>query len=800
MNDIRYAVRSLVKQPGFAIVAVLALGFGIGATTSIFTVVNGVLLRPLPYEQPDRLVWLWSGTTGSVISRAGVAPLDLDDYRRDTKSFERLAGFLYGSWNLTGDGSPSRLLGVRVTDGFFETLGVRPLLGRTFAADEQRDGRNDIVIFSYGFWQREYAGDKAILGRKVTMDGKTFEVVGVMPPGFQFPPEADMWAPVGLGGEQMTSRSFKTLRMFGRLKPGVAIEQAQADTRQVDSQLAREYSDTHRGFSIHLATLEQEEVGSVRATLILFMSAVFLVLLIACANVANLLLARAVGRQKELAIRNAVGASRARLVRQLLAESGVLALAGGLLGLAFSFAGVRLLLALNTGTLPRVQEIHIDWTVLAFTLGVTLITGLVFGIAPALRASRVDPQRVIQETARGSSGNLAGQRVRSAVVVIEVALSATLLIGAGLLGRSLDRILSEKPGFNPENLLTVQIALTDKAYATDRQRIVAFFEQLLNGLAAVPGIEAAGASNRIPLSGQVNDVGFWMPGDAASDPSKEQMASIRVTTPGYFRAMSAPLLEGRFFEWSDTREKPWMLLVNDAFARKYFPNGSAVGKQLMLNVGAPKIFEVAGVVGNFRQASLSAEPLPEVYSAVTQTTIGGLTLVVRSTIAPAALTAAVRKQIESIDRNVPVYNIRPMNQIVADSISQPRFRTVLLGVFSVAAVLLACLGIYGVIAFSVTERRNEIGIRMALGAETSDVLRLVVGHGLALAGIGLAIGIAISLALGRLLRSVLYGVSEVDPATYGFAILLFMVVAGLASYLPARRALRLDPVAALRHQ
>jgi len=794
MNDIRFAVRSLAKQPGFAAVAILALAFGIGATTSIFTVVNGVLLRPLPYEQAERLVWFWSGTTGLQISRAGMAPLDLEDYRQDTKSFERIAGFLFGSWNLTGDGAPSRLLGVRVTDGFFETLGVRPMLGRTFAADEQRDGRNDIVIFSHGFWQ-------GILGRKVTLDGKTFEVVGVMPPGFQFPPDADMWAPVGLGGAQMNSRGYKSLRVIGKLKSGISMEQAQADVRQVDSKLARQFPDSHRNFSIRLVSFEEEEVGSVRATLVLFMSAVFLVLLIACANVANLLLARAVGRQKELAIRNAVGASRMRLVRQLLAESSVLALAGGILGLVFSFAGVRLLLALNTGTLPRAQEIHIDWAVLAFTLAVSLITGLVFGIAPAIRASRVDPQRVMQETARGSSGNIAGQRVRSVVVVVEVALSAMLLIGAGLLGRSLDRMLSEKPGFNPENLLSVQVALTDKVYASDGQRIVAFFQQLLEGLAGVPGVQAAGASNRIPLSGLTNEVGFWMPGDPATDPAKELKASIRVTTPGYFRAMSAPLLDGRFLEWNDAADKPKVLLVNDAFARKFFPQGGVVGKRLSLNVARPPtVFQVAGIVGNFRQTSLTTEPLPEVYTVLPQTPIGGLTVVVRSTVAPAALAAAVRKQMEAIDRNVPAYNIRPMNQIVADSISQPKFRTVLLGIFSFAAVLLACLGIYGVIAYSVTERRNEIGIRMALGAEPGDVLRLVISHGLMLAGIGLVIGIAASLAVGRLLGSVLYGISEADPATYFGAIVLFLVVAGLASYLPARRALQLDPVNALRHQ
>ncbi|MEO8026435.1 MAG: ABC transporter permease [Bryobacteraceae bacterium] len=798
MSDLRYAVRSLRAQPGFTLVAVLALAFGIGATTSIFTVINGVLLRPLPYEQPDRLVWFWSGSTGSLISRAGIAPKDFEEYRKETKSFDRLAGFLFGSWNLTGDGSPSRLLGVRVTDGFFETLGVKPILGRTFMADEQREGRNDIVIFSYAFWQREFGGDKDILGRKVTMDGKTFEVVGVMPAGFQFPPESDMWAPLALGGSQMENR-FRVLRMIGRIRPGVAKEQAEADAANVASRLAREYPESHRdGGGVHLVTLEQEAVGSVRTTLMLFLAAVGLVLLIACANVANLLLARAVGRQKELAIRNAVGATRGRLIRQLLVESGVLALLGGLLGLALSFAGVRMLLSLNTGTLPRAQEVGVDFVVLGFALAVSLGTGLIFGIIPALRASRVDPQRVMQETARGSSSGIGGQRVRGIVVVTEVALSAMLLIGAGLLGRSLDRMLAEKPGFDPDNLLTVQVALTDRSYA-DKNRCIAFFHQLLDQIESTPGVQAAGASNRIPLSGETNEMGFWMDGQPRT-PQNRLMTSNRVITRGYFHAMSAPLLAGRSFEWSDTADKPPVSLVNEAFASKYFPGQSAIGKRVTYDLGYPMVAEIIGVVGNFRQAGLGADPLPEVYTPVTQTTIAGLTLVIRSKIAPGALIASVRKEIDSIDRNVPTYNIRPMTQLVAQSISQPRFRSTLLAIFSVAAMFLASLGIYGVIAYSVTERSNEIGIRMALGAHPSDVFRLVVGHGLTLAAVGLAIGIGASLMLGRFLRSVLYGVSELDPVTYLSAIALFMAVAGLASFLPARRALRVDPMRALRHQ
>ncbi len=800
MSDLRFAVRSLRAQPGFAFVAVLALAFGIGATTSIFTVVNSVLLRALPYEQPDKLVWLWSGTTGSLISRDGMAPQDFLDYRRDTKSFERLAGFLFGSWNLTGDGAPARLLGAGVTDQFFETLGVRPLLGRTFAADDQQLVRDQVVIFSHDFWRREFGSDRGILGRKVVLDGKSHEVVGVMPAGFQFPPEAEMWVPAPFGSSSMSSRNFKVLRSIGRLKSGVSIEQAQSDVGQVDARLSREFPDSHRNFSIHLVTLEQQEVGGAQTTLALFMGAVFLVLLIACANVANLLLAKAVGRQKELAIRHALGAPRSRLIRQLLVESMVLAILGGTVGVALSFAGVRFLLSLSTGSLPRTQDMQIDWMVLGFALALSLLTGLIFGIVPAIRASRVDPQRVMQETARGSSSGIGGQRVRSALVVAEVALSAMLLIGTGLLSRSLDRMLSEKPGFDPENVLTLQVALTDKTYATGPQRVIGFFQQLIEGLAATPGIESAGASNRIPLSGQTNDVGFWMPGESPADPAKELRTSNRVTTPGYFRAMTAPLLEGRFLDWGDTLDKPMVLLVNDAFAKKFFPGASAVGKRVTLNIGKPVPFEIAGVVGNFRQAGLQAEPLPEIYSVVTQTTIKGLTIVVRSKLAPGTLATVIRKQIEAIDRNVPIYSLRPMERIVEESISQPRFRTTLLSIFSFAAVLLACLGIYGVIAYSVTERRNEIGIRMALGAEPRHVLRLVVGHGLSLALLGLAIGTTASLALGRVLRNLLYGVNELDLVTYAASIGLLLFVAALASLLPALRAIRLDPMNALRHQ
>lgn len=799
MNEFRFAARILRRSPGFTLVAALALALGIGATTAIFTVVNSVLLQPLGYHDPDRLVWMWNVSSNTGPGMAGIFPPDLRAFREGNRSFEQMAGFMQGSWNLTGDGDAKRLLGVRVTEGFFEMLGVRPLIGRLFLPEEHHEGRNLVSIFSYGFWQRNFGGDPHIVGRTVIMDGKPFQVIGVMPQGFQFPTDCEMWAPFAFDTPATAGRDYRRMRVVGRLKPGVTLGQAQADMSAIAERLAEELPDAYHGWGVQLVTLTQQEVGHIRPTLLVLTAAVAFVLLIACANVANLLLARAVAREKEIAIRTALGASRGRLVRQLLVESVVLALAGGILGIVFAIWGVRLLLALDPTAIPRAPEIHVDALVLAFTFALCVVTGLVFGLAPALQNTRVNMHDALKDGGRGSTSGMRRNRFRSILVVSEVALGMVLLIGAGLMARSFRELIVVHPGFDPGNVLTMQIALTDISYGPPERR-VGFFEDLTRRIEQLPGVQSVGAVNMIPLGGSNNTVGFWMEGQDTGDSAARIYSNNRVVTPDYFKAMGVPLISGRWFTWSDRKDTPNVILINDTFARQLFPKGDALGKRLTLDLGYPWRGEIVGIVGSFRQSSLTDEPRRDLFTPLAQTAIAGMTFVVRAAGEPAALSAAIRKQVNAIDPRVPVYNVRTMSDVVASSVSEPRLRTALLSLFSLAALVLASLGIYGVIAYSVTERRHEIGIRLALGAQPSDVLLMVVGQGLMLALIGLAVGTGAALVLTRLLRRFLFGVSETDPLTFATAALLFLIVAFLASYVPARRALRFDPMFELRNE
>ncbi len=800
MKELRFAARALRRSPGFTLVAALALALGIGATTAIFTVVNSVLLRPLGYRDPERLVWMWNVSSRTGPGIAGIFPVDLSAFRDDNRTFERVAGFMLGSWNLTGEGDAVRLLGVRATEGFFETLGVQPLIGRGFLPEEHYNARNLVVLFSYGFWQRNFGGDPRIVGRTVTLDGKPFQVIGIMPPGFQFPPECEMWAPFAFDTPATAGRSYRMMRVVGRLKPGVTLAQAQADMSSIAARLAREVPTAYRGWGVQLVTLTEREVGHIRPTLLVLGAAVAFVLLIACANVANLLLARAVAREKEMAIRTAVGASRIRLVRQLLVESIVLAGAGGVLGVVFAHWGVRLLVALDPAAIPRAQEIHVDAVVLAFALALSVLTGLVFGLAPAVQNTRVNLFDALKDGGRGSTSGMRRNRFRSVLVVSEVALGMVLLIGAGLMARSFRELIIVHPGFDPSNVLTVQIALTDVSY-TAPQRRVSFFEDLTHRIERLHGVQYAGAVNMIPLNGSTNTVGFWMEGQDTKDRASRIYTNNRVVTPDYFKAMGVPLLAGRWFTWNDRQGTPGVIVINDVFARQLFPKGGALGQRLTLDFGSYLVpGEIVGIVGSFRQASLTEKPERDLFTPLAQTPIAGLTFVVRAAAEPAALAAAVRHEMHAIDPRVPAYNVRTMGEVVGSSVAQPRLRTALLSGFSRAALALASLGIYGVIAYSVSERHHEIGIRLALGAQGSDVVRMIVGQGLMLAAIGLAVGAGAALALARLLRRFLFGVSETDPLTFAAAALLFLLVAFLASYLPARRALRVDPMFELRNE
>ena len=788
----------LLREPAFAFAAAVVLALGVGATTAIFTLVHSVLLEPLPYPESDRLVWIWNVPPRSGLGLRGLLGGDFLEIRGQIRSFEKLAAFFPGSWNVTGVGEPQRLSGARVTEDFFDTLGVRPSRGRVFVPDEYHTGREMVVIFSYGFWQRYFGGEPSAIGRRITLDGIPYEVVGIMPPDFALGDENDLWAPLPKESSYATGRSTRWLRTFGRLKQGAALEQAQAEAGALAADLAQRYPDDH-GYTLKLITFPDQEVGGVRQTLWICAAAVACVLLIACSNVANLLLARGASRMREMAVRAAVGASRARLVRQLLAESTLVALLGGALGYPLAVWGVRLLLALDPHALPRTQMIHADVRVLAFAFLLSLVTGLVFGMAPALRGSRVSLHEGLKEAGRSGGSGRQASRLRAALVVIEVALGVVLVASASLLARSFRELTRVRPGYDTRNVLTLQIALTDTHYR-DPARRVEFFERLLGQVEQLPRVEAAGSTNFLPLRGDRNTTGVWLDNQPVRSQDTKILLDNRVVTPGYFHAMGVPLLAGRVFTWADRAATPKVVVVNEVFARQFFPQGDAIGHRITMDVGTPWTGEIIGIVGSFRETSLAEEPRREIFTVYTQTTISGQTVVARSTGDPAELAGPIRSAIASIDKDVPIYNLRTMQQQVADSVAQPRLRSALFGVFSIVALALASLGVYGVIACVVAERKQEIGIRLALGARPEQVRWTVVGGGLKLTALGLALGLIGAAAIMRLLDSFLFGVSAGDPLTFLTTVAVFVAVALAASYVPARRATRIDPLAALRDE
>ncbi|HEY0380182.1 MAG TPA: ABC transporter permease [Pyrinomonadaceae bacterium] len=802
-QDLRYAVRMLVKRPGFTAVAVLTLALGIGANTAIFSVVNAVLLRPLPFTEPDRLVYaegadLRDGSKGGAIS-----PPDFLDYREQNHVFERLAAFMPQSFTVTGDGSASeRVNSALVSHGFFETLGVTPLPGgRAFLPEEEQDGRNTVAVLSYGLWQRRYGGDPKIVGKTITVNGQTATIVGVMPQGFEYPREAQLWSPIPFKGPETSQRRYHFLRAVGRLKPGVTLEQAQADINSIARRLEQQYPESNTNFSIGLTLLTEWTVGEMRPSLLVLLAAVGFVLLIACANVANLSLARGASRAREVAIRSALGASRGRVVRQLLTESVVTALLGGALGLLLAMWGVDLLVSLSPENLPRVKEVTTDWRVLGFTLLVSILTGILFGLFPALATSKTNLTETLKEGGRTGIG--AGrQRLRGLLVVAEVALSLVLLVGAGLLIKSFLRLSNVDVGFKPTNVLSMQLSLAQVSYPEPRQR-AAFYDQLVSRVESLPGVQAAGTVSELPLSGQENDTFFNIEGKpAAAFGSTENDANIRGISPAYFQALGVPLIKGRFFDGHDNLDAPKVAVVNESFARRYLPGEDPLGKRLIIDFG-PEPFkaEIVGIVGSVRHSSLAqAEPSAEMYVSALQAPPYGTNLVVRAAGDPVQLTAAIRSEVQALDKDLPVYNVKTMEQHVSESAAQPRFRTLLLGIFAGVALVLASIGIYGVISYSVTQRTHEIGLRVALGAQAADVLKLVVWQGMKMALIGIAVGLAGAFVVTRVMSSFLFGVSATDPLTFAGVSLLLAVVSFLACYIPARRATKVDPMVALRYE
>ena len=800
VQDVKYGVRMLLKNRGFTAVAVLTLALGIGANTAVFSVVNGVLLRPLPFPEPDRLVWMQSASLGASNWSGGpLSPPDFKDIREQNKSFDHLAAFIENPSTLAGAGEPERVSAAAVSADFFDLLGATPVIGRTFLAEDEQVVMPQVLILSYGLWQRRYGGDPGIVGKNMTVDGKSLTVVGVMPLGFKFPEDAELWNPLPFKAPGMSVRRFHFLSVVGRLKKGVSLSQSQADITAICRTLERQYPASNTDYGTQVIPLEENLVGSLRPTFTVLLVAVGFVLLIACANVASLLLARATARQKEIAVRASLGAGTLRMVRQLLTESVLLALLGGGLGILLAIWGIDFLIRLNPADIPRLNEVNINGTVLGFTLGLSVLTGLIFGVAPAMKSARLDLTETLKEGGRGSSTGRGRHRLHSILVAAEVAVAFVLLIGAGLMLRSFQRLGKVDPGFDPSNVVTMQVPLPFGSKA-DAPKWAEFFRQLVDRVKNVPGVQSVGAISELPLSGQLNDTSFTIDGQAPPPNGQGYFAQQPRVTPDYFKAFGIPLMKGRFFTDQDGPNSAKVVIVSDSLARRYFPKEDPIGKHITIDFDEPFDCEIVGVVGSIRHYSLQSRLALEMYVPESQKPEAQLNVVVRSASAPSAIGAAVKKEVQTLNSDLPVYQIRTMEQVIASSVARPRLRTLLLAIFSSVALILAAAGIYGVMSYSVSQRTHEIGIRMALGARQNDVLKLVVGRGLLLALIGIGVGLGLAFGVTRFIASLLFGVRPTDPLTFSCIAGLLAGVALLASYIPARRATKVDPMVALRYE
>jgi len=799
LSDLRYSFRTLFKHPGHTIAAVIALALGVGGNTAIFSVVNAVL-RPLPFREPERLVWMRAASLRTGEQIGSICVPDFLDYRQQNRTFEHFSALNTLSYTLSGDSDAERVKVAAVSADFFETFGIAPRLGRSFLPEEEKEGRNSVVVLSHGLWQRRFGSDPNVVGRSLVLNARSFTVVGIMPPEFKFPREVELWTPLPLDAKQMAVRRFHFLSGVGRLRPGVTLEQGQADITSLAHQLERQYPDSNTDYGVGLMPLSTYIVGDIRSTLWVLMGAVAFVLLIACVNVASLMLARMTTRAREISIRVALGAGRWQIVRQLLTESVLLALIGGAVGLLLAVVGVKMLVALSPENIPQLKGVAIDGRVLGFTLLVSTLAGVLSGLAPALSALRTDLNESLKDGGRSPGGAPSHRRLHGALVVTEIALSFVLLIGAGLLIKSFLRLSNVEMGFKSERVLTMQLALSRAKYPEPQQR-AALLRQLIERVEALPGVQAAGTGSGIPLSGQEQDTSFTIEGKPpAALGSGDDNANYRSVTHGFFRALGIPLIKGRLFSASDRLEAPNVVLISESFARRFFPGEDPLGKRLQIGLGEAWTGEIVGVVGNVRYSSLALEPYREIYTSVEQTPDSITNLVVRATTDPANLTVAVKDVVRSLDKDVPVYNVKTLDQRVSESAFQQRFRTLLLGIFAGIALLLAAVGIYGVVAYSVTQRTHEIGIRMSLGAQQGTIKKMIVRRGMVLAMIGVAIGLVAAVPLTRVTSSFLFNVSATDPATFVGISALIAGVTFLASYIPARRAAKVDPLVALRYE
>jgi predicted permease len=803
LHDLRYALRVLGKDFGFSAVAVLTLALGIGANTAIFTVVNVVLLRPLPYPESDRLLFLYNTNLKRASGRGPFSLMRLDQLRSESRSFSNLAGFCNETFNLTGVEQPEQLQAARVSASFLQTLGVHPVLGRDFLPEEDREGAKPVVMLSYGLWQRRFGGNPDVIGTSLALDSQAHTIVGILPPGLDQPaPELDLLATNLAVFSVFTREQIRLgagyISVIARLRPGVSGQQAQAEMDVLNRQYLRQNAgmvDADPDARLVGSPLRGILVENVKPALLVLCAAIGSVLLIACANVASLLLARATGRRKEFAVRAALGASRADLIRQLLAESLVLSLSSGALGLALAFAATRLAGRINQLNLPRAGEIHIDWETLAFTLLVSIVTAVFFGLIPSLQTSKPDLNMILRESGRGAAGSLRRSRARGLLVIGQVAVSMILLIAASLLMRSFLKLRQVDPGFDPRNILTMQVTLPKAKYATNPQKN-AFFREALRHISETPGVNSASAMLWLPLHASVV-VPIQLAGDAVLPFGKRPLAYWQSVTPDYFRTLGTRLVRGRFFTEHDNESNSGAAIVNESLARRFWPNQDPIGKQLIV-ARAELHEEVVGVVADVKTSALDSEAGGELYSPYPQRPWPGMIIAVKTSGNPLSMASAVRKQIAQVDGDLPVTAVRSMEDVVSESFGQRQLTLWLLGAFAAAALVLAAIGIYGLLAYSVEQRRQEMGIRRALGARPADIVRLVLREGLGLTLAGIAAGLAGAFLIGRALEALLFHVSPTDPVIYAGMALLFLAVALIASYLPARRALRVDPVVAIR--
>jgi putative ABC transport system permease protein len=816
ISSLRLAFRSLFKTPGFTAVAIITIALAIGANTAVFSLVNALLIRPLPFKAPQDLILLFEKFSGQGLDQIPVSAPEYLDWEKQTQSYERIAAFNFADFNLTGGEMPERISGAVVTPSLFAVLGVAPVKGRVFNDSEFGEGNDNVVMISERLWRRRFNSDSQLVGSQVSVNGNSYTVVGIMPAKFEFPlplfgvqggtfaERADMWKPIAFTKNELESRGSRSYGIIGRLKPGVTVAQAQAEANTIVANWDKLFPDNYEPstrFGASVYPLHDLVIGGMRPALMILLGAVAMVLLIACANLTTMLLARAGAREREFAIRLALGAGRIQLVRQMLSESVLLALFGGTAGVLLAIWGLDLLRSIGSQTVPRLAEVNLDLRVLFVTLVTAVVTGIVIGLIPALASGKPELTEALKEGGRGSTTGLRRNRLRNALVIAEVALALVLLVGAGLLFKSFVRLQNVNPGFEPKNVLTMEVSLPLMKYPRGKP-VADFFAEATRRIKALPGVEAAAFTSILPLSGTNSDSSFAIEGRDAMAEKVFPDEEIRGITPEYFSVLKVPLLQGRFFNDGDQFDGPAVTIVNSSFAKKWFPNQDAVGKRITF--GDPrkpdvKWVTIVGVVGDMRHRGLDLDPKPEYYLAHNQRPYRGMILAVRSAQDPRSLTSAIRREISKLDPDLPAANVRTLEQVAADSIAPRRLSVVLIGVFAAVALVLASVGIYGVMSFLVVQRTHEMGVRMALGAQRGDVLRLVIGRAAKLVLVGTAAGLVLGIMSGRALGAMLFNVGAFDPMTFAGVTVALIAVSLLASYIPAIRATKADPMIALGH-